>query len=184
MICITAHGCDLPGKFDEVMVNEEIDHDQMIPDLHDDEQSTMYEEKGAPGASMYYDKAVKVSDKMQQLVVANSSMFENVPIGPLYKCLPESLHHLLPDAFLHSYIIHSCYDKAKFYDLFKQNKEHPATVIVVEKSDKMYEDVISNPESVDGTVKSLQLLDPTFANLLIDYFEAHTWSKYACFVTV
>ena len=51
----------------EQMVNEEPaeDHDH-IPDLFDDKLSAMYmyEEEWAPGASMYYDEAVKVSDKM------------------------------------------------------------------------------------------------------------------------
>ena len=107
-----------------------------------------------------------------------------MPIGPLYKCLPQSLHHLLPDAFFHSYVIHSHYDKAKFDDLFKQNKEHPPSVIVLQKFDNIYEDVITDPESVEGTIKALQLLDPTLANLLIDYFKAHTWSKYACSVAI
>ena len=183
----SAHNCDLSDKCDKVtqeqMVNEESDFDQ-IPNPYDDEQLTMYEGKGAPGASMYYDKTVLVSDKMQEVIVSNSSRFGSVPIGPLYKYLPQSLHHLLPGAFHHSYVIHDQSDKAKFDDLFTHNKEHPASVIVVEKSEKLYEDVITDPESVETTVKNLCSLDPTLANLLIDYFEAHTWSKYACFVTV
>ena len=48
----------------------------------------------------------------------------------------------------------------------------------MENSEKMYEDVITDPESVESTVKSLLLMDPTLANLLIDYFEVHTWSKH------
>ena len=175
-----AHNCDVPEMTQEQVVDEEPaeDHDH-IPDLFDDKLSAMYmyEEKGAPGASMYYDEAVKVSDKMQQLIVSCSSIFENVPIGPLYKCLPQSLHHLFPDAFLHSYVIHNHYDKVKFDDLFKQNKEHLPSVIVLQKFDNIYEDVITDPESVEGTIKALQLLDPTLANLLIDYFEAYTYME-------
>ena len=182
----TAHNCDLPDIYDKVtqeqMVNEESDFDQ-IPNPYDDEQLTMYKEKGAPGASMYYDKTVLVSNKMHQVIVSNSSRFGSVPIVPLYKCLPQSLHRLLPDAFLHSYVIHDQSDKGKLDDLFTHNKEHPASVIV-EKSEKLYEDVITDPESVETTVKNLYSLNPTLANLLIDNFEAHTWSTYACFVTV
>ena len=83
----TAHNCDLSDKRDKVtqeqMVNADFDQ---IPDPYDDKRLTMYEEKGAPGASMYYDKTVLVSDKMQEVIVSNSSRFGSVPIGPLYKC--------------------------------------------------------------------------------------------------
>ena len=157
------------------MVYEEPDYDQ----LYEDMKSAMcdLEEKGAPGASMFFDKTIKISDKMQQIIATNGSIFEKMPIGPLYQCLPESLHCHLPDAFLHSYVIHNYYDKAKFDDLFKQNNEDLPSIIVMENSEKMYEDVITDPESVESTVKSLLLMDPTLANLLIDYFEVHTWSK-------
>ena len=184
----TAHNCGVPGDYEmtqELILDEEPTEDyDDIPDLFDDRLSTMYayEDKGAPGASMYYDKTVEVSDNMQQLIVSYSSIFENMPTGPMYKCLPESLHHLLPDAFLHSYVIHSHHDKAKFDDLFKQHKEPLPLVIVMQKFDKMYDDVITDPESIASTIKALQSLDPTLANLLIDYFEAHTWSKHACMV--
>ena len=86
----------------------------------------------------------------------------------------------MPDAFLYSYVIHSLSDKAKFDNLFTHNKEHPASVLIVEKSNKLYEDVMTDPKSVETTVKNLHALNPTLANFLIDYFEAHTWSKYAC----
>ena len=158
------------------MLYEEPDYDE----LYEDMKSAMHdlEEKGVPGASMFLDETVQISDEMQQIIATNGSIFEKKPIGPLYQYLPESLQCLLPDAFLHSYVIHNCYDKAKFDDLFKQNNEHPASVIVMENSEKMYEDVITDPESVESTVKSLLLMDPTLANLLIDYFEVHTWSKH------
>ena len=47
----------------------------------------------------------------------------------------------------------------------------------MENSEKMYEDVITDPESVESTVKSLLLMDPSLANLLIDYFDVHRWSR-------
>ena len=91
---------------------------------------------------------------------------------------------MLPDAFLHSYVIHNHHDKAKFDDLFRQKKEPLPLVIVLQKFDEMYDDVITDPESVRGTIKALQSLDPTLANLLIDYFEAHTWSKHAYSIAI
>ena len=73
-------------------------------------------------------------------------------------------------------------DKGKYDTLFTHNKEHPASVIIVEKSDKFYEDVITDPETVETTVKTLHSFNPTLVYLLIDYFEAHTWTKYVCYV--
>ena len=43
----------------------------------------------------------------------------------------------------------------------------------------MYEDVITDPELVESTVKSLLLMHPTLANLLIDYFEVHTRRRHS-----
>ena len=82
------------------------------------------------------------------------------------------MHFFIAMSFTTTY-----YDKAKFDNLFKQNNEDLPSIIVMENSEKMYEDVITDPESVESTVKSLLLMDPTLANLLIDYFEVHTWSK-------
>ena len=74
----TAHNCDVEMT-QELMVDEEPEEDyDEIPDLSDDKLSTMYtyEDKGAPGASMYYDKTVEVSDEMQQLIVSYSCVVE------------------------------------------------------------------------------------------------------------
>ena len=61
------------------MVYEEPDYDQLYKDM----KSAMcdLEEKGAPGASMFFDK-IKISDKMQQIIATNGSIFEKMPIGP------------------------------------------------------------------------------------------------------
>ena len=50
------------------MVYEEPDYDQ----LYEDMKSAMcdLEEKGAPGASMFFDKTIKISDKMQQIIAS------------------------------------------------------------------------------------------------------------------
>ena len=65
--------------------------------------------------------------------------------------------------------------------LFQQHHEHcPLTIVVLPESQKdnnsFYSDVLDDPESVPQTLNLLKTMNLLLANLLIDYFEVHTWS--------
>ena len=93
----TAHNCDVPDDemTQELMVDEEPeeDYDEM-PDLSDDKLSTMYtyEDKGAPGASMY---------GTHQLQLKRDTRVPRV-------CRPRNAHALLLHAcsFVCFYLLH------------------------------------------------------------------------------
>ena len=137
----------------------------------------VHDENAPPGASMFYDTPIPVSENMQRVISKNDDMFEYTPIGPLYKRIPDQLQNFLPQAFLHSCVTTTEQDKCELDGLFKQHQEPNPNVITFPYCEKIYSDVIDDPESSATTLKVLQAINPILANLLIDYYEAHTWSK-------
>ena len=134
------------------------------------------EENAPPGASMIYESPIIVSEKMQHVISENDNMFEHKPIGPLYNFIPQQLQSFLPPAFLHSYVVVTHQDKSALDELFNQHQEPYPVVITFPYCDKIYSDVIDDPKSASTTVKILQGMNPILANVLIDYYEVHTWS--------
>ena len=63
------------------------------------------DEKALPGAEMYLETPIEVSEKMQRVIVENHNIFDYEPIGPLYKSIPEQIISFLPAAILHCYVL-------------------------------------------------------------------------------
>ena len=80
-------------------------------------------------------------------------------------------------------------DKLKLDDLFHWHKEPiPLTIAISaespEDNNKIYEDVVNDPETVQTTLNVLRTMNPIISNLLIDYFEVEKWDmlplKFTC----
>ena len=137
-------------------------------------------ENAPPGASMYHDTPIEVSEKMQHVVLENSTIFDQPPMGPLHTLIPEQLTSYLPSSFLHSYVVTTYKDKLNLDNLFHQHKEPIPLIIVIsaespDDTNKIYEDVVNDPETVQATLNVLRTMNPIIANLLIDYFEVEKW---------
>ena len=160
---------------------------EVIPEInrfHDQDNGNL-----PPGTSMYHDTPIEVSEKMQHVILENSTIFDQPPMGPLHTLIPEQLTSYLPSSFLHSYVVTTYKDKSKLDDLFHRHKEPiPLTIAISaespEDNNKIYEDVVNEPETVQTTLNVLRTMDPIISNLLIDYFEVEKWGmlplKFTC----
>ena len=132
-----------------------------------------------PGESFYYEKPVKTSKKIQEHI--KNSMSQAKPLGPLITCIPDDMvkEHNLPPSFLHAWIVDNCYDAAELTEICLQ-KTHPVPVIITHKFvTKMYDhdELKNDPKADEQQIAKLSQIDPTVANVLIDYFNAHQRSK-------
>ena len=60
---------------------------EAIPEInrfHDQDNGNL-----PPGTSMYHDTPIEVSEKMQYVILENSTIFDQPPMGPLHTLIPE-----------------------------------------------------------------------------------------------
>ena len=77
-------------------------------------------------------------------------------------------------SFTSSYAANNCLDADILRELFMANNEPQPDIIVYPHQTEMYRDVAKDKKANDSTIEALKLENPTIANLLIDYFDAHT----------
>lgn len=123
---------------------------------------------------------VDVSEKMQCLI-KNKQNFSTTPIGPIANhIISRFLRQIISPSFASSYVANCCQDAALLRELFTANKEPQPDIIVYPHQTEMYKDVTKDKKANDNTIAALKLENPTIANLLIDYFDAHTKCKPTC----
>ena len=120
---------------------------------------------------------VDVSEKMQNLI-KNKQIFSATPIGPIANHVSsQSFSQVMSASFASSYVANNCQDADLLRELFMANNESQPDIIVYPHQTEMYRDVAKDKTANDSTIKALKLENPTIANLLIDYFDAHTKCK-------
>lgn len=133
------------------------------------------EQDEMPGESFYHDKPVKTSKNIQEHI--KNSMSQSKPLGPLINCIPSDLvkEHNLPLAFLHAWIVDNCYDAAKLKEICLQRAQAVPIVITHKYVTKMYnhDELKNDPKADEQQIAKLSQIDPTVANVLIDYFRTH-----------
>ena len=122
--------------------------------------------------------AVHVSERMQHLI-KNKQNFSATPLGPIADHIISGFfHQIISPSFLSSYVANCEQDAALLRELFAANKEPQPDIIVYPHQTEMYEDVTKDKKANDNVIAALKLENPTIANLLIDYFDAHTKCKH------
>jgi len=111
-------------------------------------------------------------------IIDRHPCFSAKPIGPIYKHVTDTLRHLLPAAFLHTYIVASHSDAAEMAKLCCKHQEMVPDRLVREYATEIFPDVLIDPATDMNALEILRKLKPVVANLLIDYFELQKQGKF------
>ena len=128
-----------------------------------------------PGASFYYDKPVETSVEIQEHIRQFFSCSE--VLGPLFTYTPQDIveQNNLSTAFLHTWVVDNSHDTRKLQDFCLENGYQVPSIIAYKLVNKMYStnELMKDPKAHQDLIENLNRIDPTVANILIDYFNAH-----------
>ena len=133
-----------------------------------------------PGASFYYDDPVVLSEDIQEHI---KQFFSNTKVvGPLSTCLPKDIieENNFPTAFLHTWVVDNHHDALRLQSFCAENGYQVPLMITYNFVTEMYstDDLIRESQKANhDAIERLQKINPTIANVLIDYFSVHESSK-------
>lgn len=118
--------------------------------------------------------AVYLSEELQEAIKSHPS-FTAPPMGPIGDYIvSEELHHMIPQSFATSYLVHSGEDVSILCEVVAAHGEpHPAVIVYPRcEAIKAEDENLTIGDRV--SLASLQLENPTIANLVIDWFGTTT----------
>lgn len=121
-----------------------------------------------------YESGVHLSEELQEAIKSHPS-FTAPPMGPIGEFIvSEELHRMIPQSFASSYLVHSGEDVSILREVVAAHGESHPAVIVYPRCETI--EVDDENLTVGGCISlaSLQLENPTIANLVIDWFGTTT----------
>ena len=119
--------------------------------------------------------AIFLSPELQE-AIKNDPRFTAPPMGPIGDYIfSGGLHHVIPQSFATSYLVHSEEDVKILREVVAAHGESHPTVIVYPKCEKIQ--AVDENLTIGGnhvSLENLQLENPTIANLVIDWFGTTT----------
>lgn len=121
-----------------------------------------------------YESGVHLSEELQEAIKSHPS-FTAPPMGPIGEFIvSEELHCMTLQSFASSYLVHSGEDVSILREVVAAHGESHPAVIVYPRCETI--EVDDENLTVGGCISlaSLQLENPTIANLVIDWFGTTT----------
>ena len=134
-----------------------------------------------PGASFYCDNPVVLSEDIQEHIKQFFSSTE--VLGPLLTCLPKDIveENNLPTTFLHTWVVDNNHDASRLQSFCIENRYQVPLMIIYNFVTEMYstdELMRESQKANKDVIERLHKINPTIANVLIDYFNVHENSKH------